>query len=103
MKSRERSLTRSRSVPKPTSQKSLKAASVYPFAGIVGQDEMKLALVLNVIDPAIGGVLLMGHRGTGKSTAVRALADLLPLMAVVRGCRYHCDPAANEQLCADCS
>ncbi len=52
--------------------------STYPFAAIVGQDEMRLALVLNAIAPKIGGVLLMGHRGTGKSTAVRALAELLP-------------------------
>ncbi|MDQ3820964.1 MAG: magnesium chelatase ATPase subunit I, partial [Acidobacteriota bacterium] len=54
------------------------ASAVYPFTAIVGQEEMKLALLLNVIDPKIGGVLIMGHRGTGKSTAVRALADLLP-------------------------
>src|SRR5262249_19680933 len=53
--------------------------------------------------PAIGGVLLMGHRGTAKSTAVRALADLLPQIAVVYGCRYHCDPTAIDQLCADCA
>ncbi|MDW8241509.1 MAG: magnesium chelatase ATPase subunit I, partial [Acidobacteriota bacterium] len=59
-------------------QPGLIAQPVYPFTAIVGQEEMKLALILNVIDPLIGGVLIMGHRGTGKSTAVRALADLLP-------------------------
>lgn len=75
---------------------------VYPFAAIVGQEEMKLGLLLNVIDPRIGGVLIMGHRGTGKSTAVRALADLLPLAWRVRGCLYGCDPQAEENLCADC-
>ena len=58
----------------------------YPFTAIVGQEEMKLALLLNVVDPLIGGVLIMGHRGTGKSTAVRALADLLPQIDVVAGC-----------------
>ncbi|HSL54485.1 MAG TPA: magnesium chelatase ATPase subunit I, partial [Pyrinomonadaceae bacterium] len=64
----------------------------YPFTAIVGQEEMKLALLLNVVDPLIGGVLIMGHRGTGKSTAVRALADLLPQIDVVAGCPYNCDP-----------
>ena len=76
---------------------------VYPFSAIVGQDAMKLALTLNVIDPSIGGVLMMGHRGTGKSTAVRALADLLPEPWVVRGCRYNCDPSDHRQLCSDCA
>ncbi|MBC7911506.1 MAG: magnesium chelatase ATPase subunit I, partial [Pyrinomonadaceae bacterium] len=76
---------------------------VYPFRAIVGQEEMKLALLLNVIDPLIGGVLIMGHRGTGKSTAVRALADLLPLIWKARGCFYGCDPADVESLCVDCS
>jgi magnesium chelatase subunit D len=75
----------------------------YPFAAIVGQTDMKLALVLNVIDPSIGGVLMMGHRGTGKSTAVRALADLLPEISVTRGCPYQCDPADRAQLCAECA
>jgi magnesium chelatase subunit D len=63
---------------------------------------MKLALLLNVVAPSVGGVLVMGHRGTGKSTAVRALADLLPALASVRGCSYNCDPADTASLCADC-
>lgn len=71
----------------------------YPFTAIVGQEEMKLALILNVVDPLIGGVLIMGHRGTGKSTAVRALADLLPQISVVEGCPYNCDP---EDVCDQC-
>ena len=71
----------------------------FPFTAIVGQEEMKLALILNVVDPSIGGVLIMGHRGTGKSTAVRALADLLPRITVVEGCAYNCDPATSE-ICA---
>ncbi len=78
------------------------APSVYPFTSLVGQVEMKLALLLNVIEPAIGGALIMGQRGTGKSTAVRALADLLPQLACVRGCVYNCDPADEPKLCADC-
>ena len=71
----------------------------YPFTAIVGQEEMKLALILNLVDPLIGGVLIMGHRGTGKSTAVRALADLLPPIIVVAGCPYNCDPSNP---CAEC-
>ncbi|HEY1403271.1 MAG TPA: magnesium chelatase ATPase subunit I, partial [Pyrinomonadaceae bacterium] len=78
------------------------ARHVYPFAAIVGQEELKLGLLLNVIAPSIGGVLIMGHRGTGKSTAVRALAELLPPISKVRGCLYGCDPAAGSNLCADC-
>lgn len=65
----------------------------YPFSAIVGQDQMKLALLIAAIDPAVGGVLVLGDRGTGKSTAVRALAGLLPVMPVVAGCSYNCDPA----------
>src|SRR5678815_5318067 len=65
----------------------------YPFTAIVGQEEMKLALILNLVDPLIGGVLIMGHRGTGKSTAVRGLAGLLPPLEVVAGCPYNCDPS----------
>jgi magnesium chelatase subunit D len=75
----------------------------FPFTAIVGQEEMKLALILNVVDPSIGGVLIMGHRGTAKSTAVRALADLLPRITVVEGCAYNCDPADKRNLCDDCS
>ena len=71
----------------------------YPFTAIVGQEEMKLALILNLVDPLIGGVLIMGHRGTGKSTAVRALAHLLPAIEVVAGCPYNCHPS---EPCAHC-
>src|SRR5215204_4593066 len=74
----------------------------YPFSAIVGQEEMKLALILSVVDPKIGGVLVMGHRGTGKSTAVRALADLLPDIAVVAGCAYGCDPTDDQKWCETC-
>ena len=56
---------------------------VYPFTAIIGQEQMKLALILNVIDPRIGGVMIMGDRGTGKSTTIRAVADLLPEIRVV--------------------
>ncbi len=76
----------------------------FPFSAIVGQDEMKLALQIAAVDPTIGGVLVFGDRGTGKSTAVRALAGLLPKMRVVAGCRYHCDPEMPAKQCAaDCT
>ena len=74
----------------------------FPFTAIVGQEEMKLALLLNVIAPSVGGVLIMGHRGTAKSTAVRALADLLPPITSVRGCAYNCDPADAHAMCEEC-
>lgn len=75
---------------------------VFPFSAIVGQDEMKLALLLVSVDPTIGGVMVFGDRGTGKSTAVRALASLLPAMKVVAGCRYGCDPSENGARCDEC-
>ena len=80
----------------------LSPRQAFPFAAIVGQDEMKQALLIAAVDPAIGGVLVFGDRGTGKSTAVRALAALLPPLAVVTGCRYRCDPAAPDAWCDEC-
>ena len=73
--------------------------TLFPFSAIVGQDEMKLALLIAATDPSIGGVLVFGDRGTGKSTAVRALAALLPPMRSVKGCVYHCDPDADAGAC----
>jgi magnesium chelatase subunit I len=74
----------------------------FPFSAIVAQEEMKLALISAAVDPRIGGVLVFGDRGTGKSTAVRALAALLPPMHAVVGCRYGCDPAASDAFCEEC-
>lgn len=74
----------------------------YPFSAIIGQDAMKAALLLNAVDPTIGGVLIRGQKGTGKSTAARALASLLPDLEVVKGCAYQCDPADKEQLHDGC-
>jgi len=65
---------------------------VFPFTAIVGQEEMKLALVLNVIDPKIGGVIIMGDRGTGKSTTIRAITDILPEIQVVENDPFNSDP-----------
>lgn len=70
--------------------------TLFPFSAIVGQDEMKLALLIAATDPSIGGVLVFGDRGTGKSTAVRALAGLLPPMRVVKGSRYNTDPDSKN-------
>ena len=75
----------------------------FPFSAIVGQEELKLALTLAVIDPAIGGVLITGHRGTAKSTAVRALADVLPPMPVIEDCPYQCDAASAPTACPHCA
>lgn len=85
--------------------------AIFPFSAIVGQEEMKLALLLNVIDPKIGGVMIMGDRGTGKSTAIRALADLLPEIEVVANDPFNSHPSdldlmgdqARQQLAAQIS
>ncbi|MGH3341794.1 MAG: putative cobaltochelatase [Carbonactinosporaceae bacterium] len=73
----------------------------YPFSAVVGMDDLWLALVLNAVSPAIGGVLVRGEKGTAKSTMVRALAAVLPPVEVVAGCRFSCDPAAPDPSCPD--
>ncbi|MEV6318483.1 putative cobaltochelatase [Streptomyces sp. NPDC051776] len=73
----------------------------YPFTAIVGMDDLRLGLLLNAVSPAVGGVLVRGEKGTAKSTAVRALAALMPPVAVVPGCRFSCDPAAPDAACPD--
>ncbi|MEM3567727.1 MAG: zinc ribbon domain-containing protein, partial [Thermoplasmata archaeon] len=75
---------------------------LFPFTAIVGQEDMKLALILNAIDPDIGGVLIQGQKGTGKSISVRGLAELLPEIEVISGCLYSCDPKDKETWCWDC-
>jgi Mg-chelatase subunit ChlI len=75
---------------------------VFPFSAIVGQEQMKRALVLNAVNPQIGGVLIRGERGTAKSTAARALAALLPDINVVSDCRFGCDPYRPSEWCDDC-
>src|SRR3954462_14137753 len=71
----------------------------YPFGAVVGMDDMRLALLLNAVSPAIGGVLVRGEKGTAKSTTVRALSAVLPPVDVVAGCRFACDPAAPDPEC----
>ena len=75
---------------------------IFPFSAIVGQENIKKALILNAINPSIGGVLIKGDKGTGKTTAVRALADLLPSIKVVKGCPFNCDPDDEGSLCDAC-
>jgi magnesium chelatase subunit I len=74
---------------------------IFPFSAIIGQEEMKLALQLNVIDPKIGGVMIMGDRGTGKSTTIRAIADLLPKIDIVKDDPFNSDPQDLELMSSD--
>ena len=73
--------------------------SMYPFSAIVGQDSMKLGLILNAVNPSVGGLLIRGEKGTAKSTAVRALASVLPAIEVAAGCPYSCDPKDTKTVC----
>ncbi|MFZ5449754.1 MAG: putative cobaltochelatase [Thermodesulfobacteriota bacterium] len=75
---------------------------VYPFAALVGQERLKQALILNAVNPLIGGVLIRGEKGTAKSTAARGLAELLPPIAMVAGCPFHCHPELPELMCDAC-
>src|SRR5947208_12613420 len=77
------------------------AVKPYPFTAVVGMGDLRLALVLSAISPAIGGVLVRGEKGTAKSTMVRALAGLLPEVEVVEACRFSCDPAKPDPACPD--
>ena len=74
----------------------------FPFTAIVGQDAMKQALILNAVNPKVGGVLVFGEKGTAKSTAVRALTRLLPEIDVIKGCPFHCNPDNPEEMCDEC-
>ncbi|MDQ1646734.1 MAG: magnesium chelatase subunit, partial [Cryptosporangiaceae bacterium] len=73
----------------------------YPFSAVVGLEDLRLALVLNAVSPAVGGVLVRGEKGTAKSTVVRALHALLPPVRVVPGCRFSCDPRLPDPECPD--
>ncbi len=81
----------------------MSARHVFPFPAIVGQEEIKLALLLNAISPAIGGVLIRGHKGTAKSTAVRALSRILPDIEVVAGCPFMCASSSAPEACPHCA
>ena len=77
-------------------------AQSYPFCAIVGQKDMKKALLLNIINPLLGGVLIRGEKGTAKSTAVRALAEVMPLREQIEGCKFSCDPKEDSFWCDTC-
>lgn len=77
------------------------ASTAFPFTAVVGMDDLQLALILAAISPAIGGVLIRGEKGTAKSTAVRALTEILPAVEVVEGCRFSCDPSRVDPTCPD--
>ena len=81
----------------------IKYKNIIPFNALVGQEKMKTALILNIINPNIGGVVISGDKGTGKSTAVRSLAHLLPEISVVKDCPFGCDPENPEKMCSLCS
>ncbi|WP_129599437.1 ATP-binding protein [Anaerophilus nitritogenes] len=76
--------------------------NIYPFTAIVGQEKMKKALILNVINPKIGGVLIRGEKGTAKSTAVRALVEVLPTKEVVKDCKFNCELDRKNEICEEC-
>lgn len=77
--------------------------SIFPFSALVGQEKLKTGLLLNAVDPLIGGILISGQKGTGKSTAVRALAQVLPAIEAVKDCPYNCAPNDLEHLCSSCA
>ena len=76
---------------------------LFPFVSIVGQEDMKKALLLNIVDPSRGGALLKGEKGTAKSTTVRSLAQILPFRETVEGCPFNCDPNKPDSLCPECA
>jgi len=85
-------------VAEPVAVEQKEARPVFPFGGIIGQSEMKLSLILNVIDPKIGGVMIMGDRGTGKTTTIRALTDLLPMIDCIAGDAYNSSPTDRDMM-----
>jgi magnesium chelatase subunit I len=87
----------------PAEEEAARRGTAFPFSAIMGQEEMKQALLLAAVDPTLGGVLVLGDRGTGKSTAVRGLAQLLPDRRTVAGCPYGCDPERPAGLCPACA
>lgn len=94
---------KSRPTPSASAAPAAQPRRAFPFSALVGQEEMKLALLIAAVDPSVGGVLVFGDRGTGKSTAVRSLAALLPPIRVVEGCPYNCEPSSTAGICERCA
>ena len=78
------------------------AQPFYPFSAVVGQEQVKISLLLNAVDPQLGGVLIIGPKGSGKSTLVRALQEILPHIERVEGCQFNCNPGDATNLCPSC-
>ncbi|MFQ5758435.1 MAG: magnesium chelatase, partial [Candidatus Bathyarchaeia archaeon] len=76
---------------------------VYPFSAIVALNKLKLAIIINAINPKIGGILIRGPKGSGKTTVVRGLTDILPNVKVVKGCPFNCNPSDPSNMCPKCS
>jgi Mg-chelatase subunit ChlI len=76
--------------------------TVFPFSAIIGQEKVKMALLLNAVDPRLGGVLISGSKGSGKSTIVRSFGEILPNIEKVKGCQFNCDPKTISKLCNSC-
>ncbi|MDE1819518.1 MAG: zinc ribbon domain-containing protein [Euryarchaeota archaeon] len=83
--------------------KGRKATALFPFSGVLGQEKMKLALLCNIVDPLVGGVLISGQKGTAKSVTVRGLTEITPEIKIVEGCRFSCDPARPQEWCWECT
>ena len=88
-------------MPAPPTARTVRASRTFPFSAVVGSEDLALALVLTTVSPEVGGVLVRGEKGTAKTTTVRALAAVLPPVAVVEGCRFSCDPADPDPTCPD--
>lgn len=98
----ERQLQQKEARNKLAKAKARRSDAYYPFSAVVGQEKMKTALLLNVIDPLVGGVLVSGQKGTGKSVTVRGLTEVTPQIRAIEGCRFSCDPARPGDWCWEC-
>ncbi len=99
----ERKAKREEARSKLSGAKGRKGSALFPFSAVLGQERMKLALLCNVVDPLVGGVLISGQKGTAKSVTVRGLTEITPEIRVIEGCRFSCDPARPQDWCWECT